>query len=74
MKNVLHVHRDQSVREDLVISLFNRYDNETGIQLNLLHKIEDLDFVDNMVLLSQKVAHIRQKFQALQEKAARGSR
>lgn len=29
---------------------------------------------DNMVLLSQKVAHMHQKIQALQEKAARGSR
>ena len=35
MKKILRVHRDQSVREELVISLFNRYNNETGIQLGL---------------------------------------
>lgn len=74
MKKILRVHRDQSVREELVISLFDRYNNETGIQLTLRHKIEDLDFADNMVLLSQKVAHMHQKIQAVQEKAARGSR
>ena len=42
-------------------------DNETGIQLTLLRKLEDLDFADDIVLLSQK----RQKFEALQEQGAR---
>ena len=42
-------------------------DNETGIQVSLLWKLEDLDFAVDMVLLSQKIAHMRQKFEALQE-------
>ena len=39
-------------------------DNNTGIQFTLLQKLEDLDFADDLVLLSQKV-------EALQEQAAR---
>ena len=46
-------------------------DNEAGIQLTLLRKLEDLDFADDIVLLSQKITHMRQKFEALQEQAAR---
>ena len=46
-------------------------ENKTGIQFTLLQKLEDLDFADDMVLLSQKIAHMRQKFEALQEQAAR---
>ena len=46
-------------------------DNETGIQFTLLRKLYDLDFEDDMVLLSQKIAHMRQKFEAPQEQAAR---
>lgn len=36
----------------------------TGIQLTLLQKLEDLDFANDLVLLSQK-------FELLQEQAAR---
>ena len=46
-------------------------DNETGIQLTLLQKLEDLDFAQDLILLSQKVAHMQQNFQLLQEQAAR---
>lgn len=47
-------------------------DNETGIQLTLLQKLEDLVFADDIVLLSQKIAHICDRnFEALQEQAAR---
>ena len=46
-------------------------DNETGIQLTLLQKLEDLDFADDLLLLSQKVAHMQQNFQLLREQAAR---
>ena len=45
--------------------------NKTGIQFTLLQKLEDLDFADDMVLLSQKITHMRQKFVALLEQAAR---
>ena len=48
-------------------------DNKTGIQFTLLQKSEDLDFTDDMVLPSQKITHMRQKFVALVEQAARGS-
>ena len=30
-------------------------DNKTGIQFTLLQKLEDVDFADDMVLLSQKI-------------------
>lgn len=33
--------------------------NKTGIQFTLLKKLEDLDFADDMVLLSQKITHMR---------------
>ena len=46
-------------------------DNNSGIQFTLLQKLEDLDFADDLVLLSQKIAHMRQKLEALQEQAAR---
>ena len=46
-------------------------DNKTGIQFTLLQKLEDLHFADDMVLLSQKITHMRQKFAALLEQAAR---
>ena len=46
-------------------------DNKTGIQFTLRQKLEDLDFADDMVLLSQKIAHMRQKLAALVEQAAR---
>ena len=46
-------------------------DNKTRIQFTLLQKLEDLDFADDMVLLSQKITHMRQKFVALLEQAAR---
>ena len=46
-------------------------DNNTGIQFTLLQKLEDLDFADDLVLLSQKIARMRQKLEALQEQAAR---
>ena len=46
-------------------------DNETGIQLTLLQKLEDLDFAQDLILLSQKIAHLPQNFQLLQEQAAR---
>ena len=45
--------------------------NATGIQFTLLRKLYDLDFEDDMVLLSQKIAHMRQKFEAPQEQTAR---
>ena len=47
-------------------------ENNTGIQFTLLQKLEDLDFADDLVLLSQRIAHMRQKLEALQEQAARG--
>ena len=31
--------------------------NKTAIQFTLLQKLENLDFVDDMVLLSQKITH-----------------
>ena len=46
-------------------------DNQTGIQFTLFQKLENLDFADDMVLLSQKVTHMRQKFATLVEQAAR---
>ena len=46
-------------------------DNKTGIQFTLLQKLEDLDFADDMVLPSQKITRIRQKFVTLVEQAAR---
>ena len=46
-------------------------DNNTGIQFTLLQKLEDLVFEDDLVLLSQNIAHMRQKLEALQEQAAR---
>ena len=46
-------------------------DNKTGIQFTLLQKLEDLDFADDMVLLSQKITHMREKFMALVEQATR---
>ena len=46
-------------------------DNKTGIQFTLLQKLKDLDFADDLVLLSEKVSHIRKKLEALQEQAAR---
>ena len=42
-------------------------DWETGIQLTLLQKLEDLDFADDLVLRNQKVAHMQQNFQLLRE-------
>ena len=45
-------------------------DNKTGIQFTLLQKLEDLDFADDMVLLSQKITHMKQKFAVLVEQAA----
>lgn len=38
-------------------------DNKTEIQFTQLQRLEDLDFVDDMVLLSQKITHMRQKFE-----------
>ena len=32
--------------------------NKTGIQFTLLQKLEDLDFADDIVLLSQKITHM----------------
>ena len=46
-------------------------DNSSGIQFTLLQKLDDLDFADDLVLLSQKIAQMRQKLEALQEQAAR---
>ena len=46
-------------------------DNKTGIQFTLLQKLKDVDFADDMVLLSQKITHTRQKFAALVEQVAR---
>ena len=46
-------------------------DNKTGIQFTLLQKLEDLDFAHDMVLLSQKITHMRQTFATLLEQAAR---
>ena len=46
-------------------------DNKTRIQFTLLQKLEDLDFADDMVLLSQKITYMRQKFATLLEQAAR---
>jgi len=37
----------------------------------MLEKLEDLEFADDHVLLSQKITHVRQKFEALQEQADR---
>ena len=48
-------------------------DNKTGIQFTLFQKLEDLDFAVDMVLLSQKITHMRQKFATLVEQAARVS-
>ena len=42
-------------------------DYKTGIQFTLLQKLEDLEFADNVVLLSQKVSQMRQKLEALHE-------
>ena len=44
--------------------------NDTGIQLTLLQKLEDLNFAVDLVLLSQKITHMRQKLEALYEQAA----
>ena len=46
-------------------------DNKTGILFTLFQKLEDLDFADDMVLLSQKITHMRQKFTTLVEQGAR---
>ena len=46
-------------------------DNKTGIQFTLLQKLEDLEFSDDLVLLCQRVSHMRQKLEALQEQAAK---
>lgn len=46
-------------------------DNETEIQITLLQKLKNLNFADDIVLLSQKIDHTRQKVEALQEQAAR---
>ena len=46
-------------------------DNKTGIQFTLLQKLEDLELAVDMVLLSQKITHMRQKFAALLGQAAR---
>ena len=35
-------------------------DNETGIHFNLLQKLEDLEFGDDLVLLTQRVSQMRQ--------------
>ena len=45
------------------------HDNNTGIQFTLLLKLEDLDFADDLVLLSQ-ITHMRQTIEALQQQAA----
>jgi len=44
-------------------------DNKTGIQFTLLQKLVNLDF--DMVLLSQKITHMRQTFAPLVEQAVR---
>jgi hypothetical protein len=46
-------------------------ESKTGIQFSLLTKLEDLEFADDIVLLSQKIAHAREKFEALQDEAAK---
>ena len=46
-------------------------ENKTGIQFTMLEKLEDLEFADNLVLLSQTITHALQKFEALQEQADR---
>ena len=43
----------------------------TGIQFTLLQKLEDLEFADDLVLLSHRVSQMRQKLEALQEQAAK---
>ena len=37
----------------------------------MLEKLEDLQFADDLVLLSQTITHALQKFEALQEQADR---
>jgi len=37
----------------------------------MIEKLEDLEFADDLVLLSQKISHVWQKFEALQEQAVR---
>lgn len=39
-------------------------ENETGIQFTAFKKLEDLKFVEDLVLLSQSITHARQKFQS----------
>ena len=46
-------------------------DKKIGIQFTLLQKLENLDFADDMVLLSQKITHMRQKLAALVQQTAR---
>ena len=58
------------VAVDLGVSRQALGDNETGIKLTLLQKLEELHFA-HLVLLRQKIAHRHQKFEALRTQAAR---
>ena len=42
-----------------------------GIQWTLTKRLEDLDFADNLVLLSQSIVHMRRKGERLETNAAR---
>ena len=56
---------------DWLTKQLQTYDeNKTGIQFTMLTKLEDLEFSDGIVLLSQKIANARQRFKALQYEAA----
>ena len=43
----------------------------TGIQWSLTRKLEDLDFVDDLCLMSQKLQHMQEKVEAVQHAAER---
>lgn len=40
---------------------------KTGIQWTLTERLEDLDFADDLVLLSQNIAHMREKVERLED-------
>ena len=46
-------------------------EQKTGIQFTMIEKLGDLEFADDLVLLSQKISHVWQNFEALPEQAVR---
>ena len=47
-------------------------ENKTGIvQFTMCKKLEDLEFADDLVLLSERIAHGWQKLESLQDEASK---